>query len=193
MNRNEVAGLLISLKSWKTTIKMRALNTTIRPPCWKYIKSQWCFYALFGWCRPGPHILIIKKFSYNLFSRLQSARRETIKTKKQREKGNKLFTHNRKVALKNQLIGEPKFSLKIYCQKQIAIMTHCIRNQRTKRHFFALDRKRVKKIKRSTGKNLNRNAEAVSWGLSVKKEFLKNFIIFTGRHMCRSPSFDKSL
>ena len=82
--------------------------------------------------------------------------------KKQKEKGNKLFTHNRQVLLKNQLIVEPKFSLKIYWPKQIAIMTHYIRNQRTERHFFALDQKRVKRIKRSTGKNVNRNAEAVS-------------------------------
>ena len=36
------------------------------------------------------------------------------------------FTHNRKVVLQNQLKDDPQFSLKIYCQKQIAIITQCV-------------------------------------------------------------------
>ena len=48
--------------------------------------------------------------------------------------------------LKSKLKGEPKFSLQIYRQKQIAIMTWCIKNQQTEKHLSAFDQKRAKKI-----------------------------------------------
>ena len=48
--------------------------------------------------------------------------------------------------LKSKLKGEPQFSLQIYCQKQIAIMTWCIKNQQTEKHLSAFDQKRAKKI-----------------------------------------------
>ena len=145
-------------------------------------------------CRPCSHMLSVKKHSYALFSKLKPGRRETIKTKKQKEKESSsfLFYSQETCCLKNQLKGEPQFSLKIYCQKQIAIVTQCIKNQQTKKHFFALDQKRTKKKKkRSIKNNLNRNAEAVSLRFFSKKGFLKNVIIFTEKHLCRSLYFDE--
>ena len=56
------------------------------------------------------------------------------------------FTHKRQLMLKSKLKGEPKFSLQIYRQKQIAIMTWCIKNQQTEKHLSAFDQKRAKKI-----------------------------------------------
>ena len=47
----------------------------------KYLKCQWGFDALLVQCRPGSHILNIKKYGYALFYRLKSGRNETIKTK----------------------------------------------------------------------------------------------------------------
>ena len=58
----------------------------------------------------------------------------------------------------------------------------------TEKNFFALDQK---EMKRSIESNLNRNAEAVSLRYFCKKGVLKNFIIFTGKHLCQGLSFDK--
>ena len=77
--------------------------------------------------------------------------RETIKTKNQKDKENRSFFFYSQettyvIMLKSKLKGEPKFSLQIYRQKQIAIMTWCIKNQQTEKHLSAFDQKRAKKI-----------------------------------------------
>ena len=96
--------------------------------CWKYFKCQLHFYALFVQCRPGFHIISIKKHSYTLF-RLKSEGRETMKLRKQEKKDSSSPFYSQETScLKNQLEGEPQLLLKIYCQKQIAIMTQCIKN-----------------------------------------------------------------
>ena len=62
-------------------------------------------------------------------------------------------------------------------------MSWCIKNQQIKKYSLAL-----KKIKRSTENNLNRNAEIVSLRFFCKKGVLKNFIIFSGKHLRQSLS-----
>ena len=59
--------------------------------------------------------------------------------------------------------------------------------------FFALEQKRLKKVKRAIEDNLNRNAEAISspWRFSQEKVLLKTIIIFTGKHLYRILYFEK--
>ena len=65
-------------------------------------------------------------------------------------------------------------------------MSWCIKNQQIKKYSLAL-----KKIKRSIENNLNRNAETISMRFFCKNDVLKNFIIFTAKHLCQSLSFDE--
>ena len=108
------------LKHWKITTKRRVLNTNIRPACWKYFRCQSHIYAFFVQCRPGFHMLSIKKHSYTLFW-LKSGRRETIKTRKQKEKENSsfLFCSQETSCLKNQHKGRPQFLLKTGCKIRV--------------------------------------------------------------------------
>ena len=56
----------------------------------------------------------------------------------------------------------------------IAVISAYIKNQQAKKYFFVPDQKHTKKIKRSIGNNLNRNADSVSlWFFYVIKVFLK--------------------
>ena len=55
-------------------------------------------------------------------------------------------------------------------------------SEQTKKHFLTLDQKRDKKIKRSIANNSNGNAEAISLRLFCKKDVLKSFIMFMGKH-----------
>ena len=48
---------------------------------------------------------------------------------------------------KYQLKGKPQSSIKIYCQKQIAIMTQHFKNQQQEKHLFVLDQMHTKKSK----------------------------------------------
>ena len=149
---------LSSLKSWKASLKKNALNTIIFPPCWKIFQKY--FYALFLQCRPGSHLLSVKTYSYTLFSRFKSEKRETKKPKNQSKKENGFFfTCNRQVNLQNHLKGKHLFSLKMYYQKKIAIIIHCIENQQKKYYFFALDQIRGwrRATKRPMKYNLNKN------------------------------------
>ena len=62
-----------------------------------------------------------------------------------------------------------------------------------KNNFFVLDdkqsKKKRKKIKRSIKHNLNRNV-AVSLTFFCNKGFVRILIIFTGKYLCQSLSFD---
>ena len=53
------------------------------------------------------------------------------KTVEKRKQFFPLLLTGDKVVLRYQLKREPQFSLKVYCQKQIAIMTQCFKNQPT--------------------------------------------------------------
>ena len=102
-------------------------------------------------CRPGSHMLShmlsVKKHSYVLFSRVKWGKRETVKAKTRRKNENTPFHFysQETSCLKNQHKGKAQFSLEVFCQKQIAIMTQCIKNQLTKKLFLALDVTRAKK------------------------------------------------
>ena len=62
----------------------------------------------------------------------------------------------------------------------------------TEKHVLVLNQKRAKtNLKISVENNLNRNTEAVSMIFFCEKGVHKNFIIFTGKHPCRSLSFNK--
>ena len=96
------------------------------------------------------------------------------------------FTHKRQVVLKSQPKGDPQFSLKRYYQKEMAIMSWCIKDQQIKKHSLAL-----KKMKRSIENNLKRNAKAAPLRFFCKKDALKKFIRFTGKKLNQSLSSDK--
>ena len=108
------------------------------------------------------------------------------KTRRKKKTVLSSFTHKRKVVLKSQPKGDPQFSLKKYYQKQIAIMSWCIKDQQIKKHSLAL-----RKIKRSIENNLKRNAKTPSLRFFCKKGVLKKFIRFTGKHLYQSLSSDK--
>ena len=58
-----------------------------------------------------------------------------------------------------------KLKIRMTFKSLVPVMTNFIKIQKTKKHFFTPDQKRVKTLKRSI--------EAVAWRWSVKKAFLK--------------------
>ena len=44
---------------------------------------------------------------------------------------------------------------------------------------------------KNTGDEFVENREAATRGVSYKKDFLKNFAKFTGKHLCQSLCFNK--
>ena len=83
------------------------------------------------------------------------------KTEKKKKTVLSSFAHKRQVILKNQL--KRKLQIKIYSQKQMAIMTWSGVLKIEKVYLWGRSEVRQKKIKRSAKKsNLNINAEPVS-------------------------------
>ena len=75
-------------------------------------KYQWHFYALFVQCKPGSHMLKAKKPSVIQIEIGEEGDNRKRKNRR-KNKSSFLFYSKKKSCLKNQLTGEPQFSLKI--------------------------------------------------------------------------------